>query len=289
MVIRSHNTRKPHCDETRAESSMAIWSQNTRKPQTGPRCDQPVPSLNQTLFLLSFQHHFIRRFCVVFCSKWKTSCVINFHYENKPIQICLRGSKIYRYVFVMTWLDIDFAWCSALNGNIICDRPQPPCRKSLIFRVLCALFEQIPLGTNRDILKTLPDAELKIVTNSMYLVIWSRGFPTLTTFDAYGVTTNGFALSRDKTLPVNFWLEYPAKGPFLKDVECKVVLFLHCTRWFVIWAVKSENVPLDKCAVWRFISAIAFAKSKVWSESSLGGFFIAKDAKFLHQNNDDFD
>ena len=32
-------------------------------------------------------------------------------------------------------------------------------RKNLIFRVLCALFEQIPSGINRDILKILPDAE----------------------------------------------------------------------------------------------------------------------------------
>ena len=31
-------------------------------------------------------------------------------------------------------------------------------RKSLIFRVLCALFEQISSGINRDILKILPDA-----------------------------------------------------------------------------------------------------------------------------------
>ena len=52
-------------------------------------------------------------------------------------------------------------------------------RKSLIFRVLCALFEQIPSGINQDMLKILPDAELKIVTNSVHLVIWSRGFPTL--------------------------------------------------------------------------------------------------------------
>ena len=53
-------------------------------------------------------------------------------------------------------------------------------RKSLIFHILCPLFEQIPSGINRDILKKiLPDAELKIVTNSVHLVIWSRGFPTL--------------------------------------------------------------------------------------------------------------
>ena len=50
-------------------------------------------------------------------------------------------------------------------------------RKSLIFRVLCALFEQIPSGINQDILKILPD--VKIVTNSVHLVIWSCGFPTL--------------------------------------------------------------------------------------------------------------
>ena len=34
-------------------------------------------------------------------------------------------------------------------------------RKSLIFHVLCALFEEIPSHINQDILKILPDAELK--------------------------------------------------------------------------------------------------------------------------------
>ena len=42
-------------------------------------------------------------------------------------------------------------------------------RKSLIFRILCTLSEQIPSGINRDILKILSDAELKIVTNSVHL------------------------------------------------------------------------------------------------------------------------
>ena len=53
-------------------------------------------------------------------------------------------------------------------------------RKSLIFHVLCALFEQILSGISQEILKKiLPDVELKIVTNSVHLVIWSCGFPTL--------------------------------------------------------------------------------------------------------------
>ena len=52
-------------------------------------------------------------------------------------------------------------------------------RKSLIFCIRCALFDQIPSDLNRDILKILPDAELKIVTHSVHLAIWSRGFPTL--------------------------------------------------------------------------------------------------------------
>ena len=55
-------------------------------------------------------------------------------------------------------------------------------RKSLIFCILCTLFEQIPSGIDQDILKKiLPDAELKIVTNSVRLVIWPCGFPTLMT------------------------------------------------------------------------------------------------------------
>ena len=52
-------------------------------------------------------------------------------------------------------------------------------RKSFIFRVLWALFEQIPSGINRDILKNPTDTKLKIVTNSAHFVIWSHGFPTL--------------------------------------------------------------------------------------------------------------
>ena len=51
-------------------------------------------------------------------------------------------------------------------------------RKSLIFRVLCALFEQIPSGINRDIQKNPTWCGAKKVTNSVHLVIWSRGFPT---------------------------------------------------------------------------------------------------------------
>ena len=47
-------------------------------------------------------------------------------------------------------------------------------------KILCALFEQIPSRINRDILKKiLPDAELKIVTNSVHLIIRSRAFPAL--------------------------------------------------------------------------------------------------------------
>ena len=49
-------------------------------------------------------------------------------------------------------------------------------RKSLIFCVLCALFEQIPFGMNRDILKHPTLCGDKNRTNS---VIWSRGVPNL--------------------------------------------------------------------------------------------------------------
>ena len=54
-------------------------------------------------------------------------------------------------------------------------------RKSLMFRVLWTVFEKNPSDINRDILKkkSLPDAELKIVANSVHPVIWSRGFTTL--------------------------------------------------------------------------------------------------------------
>ena len=53
-------------------------------------------------------------------------------------------------------------------------------RKSLIFHVLCALFEQIPFGMTRDILKipTLCGAK-NSKKKPVYLVIWSCGFPKL--------------------------------------------------------------------------------------------------------------
>ena len=44
----------------------------------------------------------------------------------------------------------------------------------------------------------------------------------------------------------------------------------------------SENVPSDIYAQQRFRSACA-----QWSESSLGEIWIAKDAKFLHADNED--
>ena len=53
-------------------------------------------------------------------------------------------------------------------------------RKSLIFRALCTLFEKNSIRyKSRYSKKILPEAELKIVTNSVLLVLWSRGFPTV--------------------------------------------------------------------------------------------------------------
>ena len=50
--------------------------------------------------------------------------------------------------------------------------------------------------------------------------------------------------------------------------------------WFCIWAVTSENKSSDMCDQRRFRSACT-----VWSKSSLGAFWIAKDAKFPHAEN----
>ena len=50
------------------------------------------------------------------------------------------------------------------------------------FSAYSALIWTNPFGMNRDILKIQIYAELKIVTNAVYLVIWSRGFPTLTMY-----------------------------------------------------------------------------------------------------------
>ena len=47
------------------------------------------------------------------------------------------------------------------------------------------------------------------------------------------------------------------------------------------WAVMSENLPLDMCSQWRFRSVCTFMQ--------LGAFCIAKDAKFLHVDNENSD
>ena len=57
------------------------------------------------------------------------------------------------------------------------------------------------------------------------------------------------------------------------------------SRQFIMWAATSDNVPLDMCAKQKFRSAPAHARS----ESSLGVFWIAKDAKFLHADNKESD
>ena len=48
-----------------------------------------------------------------------------------------------------------------------------------------------------------------------------------------------------------------------------------------IWTATSENAPSDMCTKQRFRSACT-------SESSLGTFCIAKNAKFLHGDNEDW-
>ena len=54
----------------------------------------------------------------------------------------------------------------------------------------------------------------------------------------------------------------------------------------IIWAVTSENVPLDMCAQRRFRSVCASAQSDLnlyWAH------WIARDATFVHADNDDFE
>ena len=52
------------------------------------------------------------------------------------------------------------------------------------------------------------------------------------------------------------------------------------------WAVTSGNVPSEMCAQRRFRSDCACSLCAVWSESSLGAFRIASDAKFPHLDTD---
>ena len=91
-------------------------------------------------------------------------------------------------------------------------------RKSLSFRVLCALFEKNPSGINQIFLKILPEAELKIETKSVLLVIWSRGFPTVCShclnikLDPNKTIIKVLEVLRGVQLDCNhhtFWLWYP--------------------------------------------------------------------------------
>ena len=54
----------------------------------------------------------------------------------------------------------------------------------------------------------------------------------------------------------------------------------------MILAPASENLHLGMCAQQRFRSACAFAQS---DQDFNGSFWIAKGAKFLHADNEDFD
>ena len=53
-----------------------------------------------------------------------------------------------------------------------------------------------------------------------------------------------------------------------------------------ICATKSENVPLDIMRPMKI--QISLCSCMVWSESSLGEFWIAKDTKFLYVDNKDW-
>ena len=50
----------------------------------------------------------------------------------------------------------------------------------------------------------------------------------------------------------------------------------------LIWAVTAENIP---SVVHTVKIQISLHSCAVWSESSLGAFLIAKDAKFFHKEN----
>ena len=65
-------------------------------------------------------------------------------------------------------------------------RMRPDRRIALILSERASFLAYSALSLNKFYLvwieifqKILPEAELKIVTNSVYLIIWSRGFPTL--------------------------------------------------------------------------------------------------------------
>ena len=100
------------------------------------------------------------------------------------------------------------------------------------------------------------------------------------------------------TGPCKFWNMYNwlfhKKGKFLDShwfhnicgrfLWSELIFFLLLIK--SIWAARSENVPSDMCLVKIQIRLCICA---VWSESSLGTFWLAKAAKFLHADNEDSD
>ena len=77
----------------------------------------------------------------------------------------------------------------------------------------------------------------------------------------------------------------PALDVFKKGIlEYSCVTFSICLVHFFYSIAVSDNVSLDMCPQQRFSSACT-----VWSEFSLGTFWIARDAKFLHADNKEID
>ena len=82
--------------------------------------------------------------------------------------------------------------------------------------------------------------------------------------------------SRNKKNIDTFWL--------IKNALSRAAV-LHSNTW----AAMSENIPLDVLPTKIMISLPIHSGDILWSEFSLGTFWTAKDAKFLHADNDQTD
>ena len=71
--------------------------------------------------------------------------------------------------------------------------------KSLIFCVLYIYLKQIPLD-----IKVLPYGELKIETNSMYLIILSRGYPPLWYWNQNCCMSGKFCIAHADQIPHSY-------------------------------------------------------------------------------------
>ena len=85
-------------------------------------------------------------------------------------------SSKFRYIVPMTQIDSKKQSLNVLENETRSQNSAYTIRKSSIFRIHCASFEQIPFGMNRDILKKIPTCRGVKNSNKLcvlcHLVTW---------------------------------------------------------------------------------------------------------------------